>query len=103
MSLATSTTATESVKLDLDDSECSTAKVEVRLDADNVWVNNSVEFYVSGDNEAQTVYVNAYSHNYTSVEGFESVSNSTNLFTYRFTRAEAEALAQVLQNELAKL
>lgn len=101
--MSTATTTRELVKFDLEDSECSTAKVEVRLDADNVWISNSVEFYVSGDNEAQTVYVNARAHNYTSVDDHEPISNSADLFTHRFTRAEAEALVATLQNELAKL
>ena len=102
MSSATRTT-TESVKLNLNDLECSTGKVEVRLDADNVWVSNSVEFFVSGDSEAQTIYVDARSHNYTSVDNHESISNSIGIFTHRFTRAEAEALVATLTNELAKL
>jgi hypothetical protein len=102
--MSSATTATrELVKFDLEDSECSTAKVEVRLDADNVWVSNSVEFFVSGDNEAQTIYVDARSHSYTSVDNHESISNSSTIFNHRFTRAEAEALVATLANELGKL
>jgi hypothetical protein len=103
MSLATSTTTTESVKLSFDDLEISRATISVSLDADTVWVNNSVEYFAIGDSEEQTVYVNARSHNYTSVEGHEAISNGSDLFVRRMSKAEAEALVAVLTNELAKL
>jgi hypothetical protein len=95
--------AVEQVKVDLDDAEVSTAKVSRQLDADNVWVSNSIEFYVSGDVDDQEVYVNIQGHTYTSVDGHEAVSSFSNLFTHRFTRAEAEALLAVLSREVNKL
>jgi hypothetical protein len=100
--MSSATTTTESVKISLDDLEMSKATVSVRLDADTVWVNNSVEYFAISDNEEQTIYVNARSHNYTSVEGHDSISNGSDLFTRRMSKAEAEALVQILQNELAK-
>lgn len=103
MSLATRTTATESVKMSLDDLEMSRATVEVKLDLDDVWVNNSVEYFAIGDTKEQTIYVNARSHNYTSVGRVEAISNGSDLFTRSMSKAEAEALVQILQNELAKL
>jgi len=103
MSSATITTATESIKMRLDDSEMSRFAVEVKLDAGNVWVNNSVEYFAIGDTEEQTIYVNARSHNYTSVDRVEAISNGSDLFTRTMSKAEAEALIQILQAELAKL
>ena len=92
----------EVVKMDLEDNDVSTAKVSQHLDADNAWVNNSIEFYVSGDVEEQEVYVSIQAHTYTSVDGFEAVSSFSNLMTHRFTRGEAEALLAVLQREVSK-
>jgi hypothetical protein len=102
MSLATSTTAPESIKMRLEDSEMSRFAVEVKLDADNVWVNNSVEYFAIGNTEEQTIYVNARTHNYVNVDGYEPISNATDLFTRTMSKAEAEALIQILQAELAK-
>lgn len=92
----------EVVKMDLEDNDVSTAKVSQQLNAEGVWVSNSIEFYVSGDVEEQEVYVNIQGHTYTSVDGFDAVHSFTNLMTHRFTRGEAEALLAVLQREVSK-
>lgn len=94
--------AKEQVKLDLTDSECSSAKVNVRLDVNETWVSNSVEFYGSADLDDQEVYLNIRRHTYTSVDGHEAISTNTDLMTTRFTRAEAEALLAVLSREVGK-
>lgn len=101
--MSTKTEAREVVKIDLDDLECSNAKISVRLDADKVWLDNSVEYFLSADSEAQTIWVNARFHHYTSVDGYESVSEGGDLFSRRMSKAEAEALVAVLQNELSRL
>lgn len=88
--------------MDLEDTEVSTAKVSQHLDADNAWISNSIEFYVSADVEDQEVYVNIQGHTYTSVDGHEAITSFSNLLTHRFSRTEAEALLAVLSREVGK-
>lgn len=100
---ATTAGAVESVKLSLDDKDCSTAKVSKKFSNDDVWISNSIEFFASADTEPQGVYVSATAHDYTRAGDAESVSRMFNLFAHRFTRAEAEALVTILQSELSRL
>jgi hypothetical protein len=100
---ATANATTITTKVDLEDLECSTAKVSVHLDADNAWIRNSLEVFASGDTEEQTVYVNTRRHTYVRLDDAEAITTNTDVFTHRFTREEAEALVAVLTNELGKL
>jgi hypothetical protein len=98
MALATSN---QKVRFDLEGDDASIAEVSTRLDtADDVYVNNSITFFVSGERE-EGLYINISRHTYTSVGELKATTH-TEIMGTSFTMVEAEALLELLQRELAK-
>lgn len=96
----------EQVSLDLDAriDEPSTAKIEVEIgQAGNGWATTTLSIFGSADNEDQNVWLNISRHTYASMEVGEPLSVNSDVMAHRFTRAEAEALLEVLKHELGKL
>lgn len=96
----------EKVVLDLDEriDEPSTAKVEVEAgEAGNGWASTTLSIFGSADNEEQEVWLNISRHTFASLGSGEPISVNGDIMAQRFTRAEAEALLEVLKHELGKL
>jgi hypothetical protein len=100
------TDSAEKVVLDLDErvDEPSTAKIEVEAgSAGEGWATTTLSIFGSADTEEQTLWLNVNRHTFASAISGQQFSVNDDVFSNRFTRAEAEALLAVLSHELGKL
>jgi hypothetical protein len=100
------TDSAEEVVLDLDErvDEPSTARVEAQIGSvGEGWATTTLSIFGSSDAEEQTVWLNVNRHTFASAISGQQFSVNDDVFSNRFTRAEAEALLAVLSHELGKL
>lgn len=97
---------TKEVKLSEELDDHSNAEVSVILDTDEARVHNSLSINTHADIEDERVWLNIRFHHYSRLgniwEEEQNNSGGFDLIGHNFSRAEMEALAEVLAHELKK-
>ncbi len=101
-------TVIEQVKIELatEMGDHSRAKVSVTNDDTiDAYVSNTLEMNVSADDDDNQVWINIRQNTYASVGGAfagQTFTTHHDLVSHHFTKAEAQALLEILSNELSK-